>query len=586
MAKKSKLELLIELSDKLFNNKLSQVQQKLSAATGKMEGRLKQFNATQIKIFSKIGESFDPTKINQATELFDNLSQKLDFTTDINKTKTALQQMGVVDNIDKVSESINNLKVRFGDDSIQIAKAANAMTKQLGGTFESNLAEIEKGYLKGANLNGDMIDQLKEYPSQIKELGLNASQMIAIMAKAGKDGIFSDKAIDSIKEANLSLKEMGQPQIDALKGIGIEVKDLAGKTSFEAVQMIAKAMDGATAQAKQLALTDIFKGAGEDAGMSFILGLGSMDLDPNNIPSFKQADDGFKAFTAKIQSAVADTLGGLPIHDIAAFAITAMGLISVLSTLNGVISFTTIATKIQTAAQWLWNAALTANPIGLVIAAIAALIAITVVAYNKIGWFRGAIDATWEALKGFGTVIKEYVINRFKELLAGVTGIGAAMLKFFQGDWQGAWDAGKAAINNLMGFESAKTAAGQLKKVGKDAALAYAKGVAEVDAEAKLKTGSTAAKPNASQSLYKAPTLDGVIADDGKKKKKGKKLGDKIEETAGQANQVRHVTVNIDAFNKGGINVSQSQFKGMTIAEVEAWFKEMMLRIIANTETA
>jgi phage-related minor tail protein len=273
MAKKSRLELVLELTDKLFNNKLSQVQAKLSAATDKMGEKLKNFDVKQIKIFSNFGKTFDPVKINQAFELFDTLGEKLDFTKDINKTKLALQQMGVQD-VDEVSAKIHNISKVFEDDSMQIAKAANAMTKQIGGSFESNLALLQAGYEKGANLNGDMLDQFKEYGPQMRELGLDASQMLAIMAKAGKDGLFSDKAIDSIKEANLSLKEMGTTQLDALKGIGLNYeRDLKGKTSFEAVQLISKAMEGATAQAKQLALTDIFKGAGEDAGMSFILGL-------------------------------------------------------------------------------------------------------------------------------------------------------------------------------------------------------------------------------------------------------------------------------------------------------------------------
>lgn len=43
----------------------------------------------------------------------------------------------------------------------------------------------------------------------------------------------------------------------------------------------------------------------------------------------------------------------------------------------------TFFSKIATAAQWLWNAALTANPIGLVIAAIAALIAVIVLVIAK-----------------------------------------------------------------------------------------------------------------------------------------------------------------------------------------------------------
>lgn len=65
-----------------------------------------------------------------------------------------------------------------------------------------------------------------------------------------------------------------------------------------------------------------------------------------------------------------------------------------------------VATGVATAAQWLWNAALTANPIGLVIAAIVGIVAALVLAYNKVGWFRAFVDA---AFRMIGNVVKSVV---------------------------------------------------------------------------------------------------------------------------------------------------------------------------------
>lgn len=55
-----------------------------------------------------------------------------------------------------------------------------------------------------------------------------------------------------------------------------------------------------------------------------------------------------------------------------------------------------------TAAQWLLNAALFANPVGLVVLAIAGLIALFVLAYKKSDTFREFVDKTWESLKQLG----------------------------------------------------------------------------------------------------------------------------------------------------------------------------------------
>lgn len=57
------------------------------------------------------------------------------------------------------------------------------------------------------------------------------------------------------------------------------------------------------------------------------------------------------------------------------------------------------ATAAWTAGQWLLNAALSANPIGLVVAAIAALVAGIVWAWNNVDWFREGILAAWEWIK-------------------------------------------------------------------------------------------------------------------------------------------------------------------------------------------
>ena len=55
--------------------------------------------------------------------------------------------------------------------------------------------------------------------------------------------------------------------------------------------------------------------------------------------------------------------------------------------------------KTCTAAQWLWNAALNANPIGLVVTAVAGLAAGAVLLYNKWEPFRKWWDETWTSIK-------------------------------------------------------------------------------------------------------------------------------------------------------------------------------------------
>ena len=69
------------------------------------------------------------------------------------------------------------------------------------------------------------------------------------------------------------------------------------------------------------------------------------------------------------------------------------------------IQATGIATKAWTAAQWLLNAALDANPIGIVVMAIAALVGALIYAYNNSEEFRRIVDEAWAAVKELASVL-------------------------------------------------------------------------------------------------------------------------------------------------------------------------------------
>lgn len=81
----------------------------------------------------------------------------------------------------------------------------------------------------------------------------------------------------------------------------------------------------------------------------------------------------------------------------------------------------TVASKAAAAAQWLLNAALNANPIGLVIAAITAVVAAIVLLYTKCDWFRNAVNAIFNWFKTtipqVGTTIKN-VFNSIMSFLS------------------------------------------------------------------------------------------------------------------------------------------------------------------------
>lgn len=117
------------------------------------------------------------------------------------------------------------------------------------------------------------------------------------------------------------------------------------------------------------------------------------------------------------------------------------------------------------AVQTVLNLIIGANPIMKFIAGIAVLIAVVVYCWNKFAGFRAFLITMWDTMKQFGNIIKEYVVNRIKEMIAGLGKIAGALVKLFKGDFSGAFSDFKSGVGNLMGKDSAMKAFKASKEV-------------------------------------------------------------------------------------------------------------------------
>lgn len=256
-------------------------------------------------------------------------------------------------------------------------------------------------------------------------------------------------------------------------------------------------------------------------------------LDDFKITLFN-ATNGWMAYASVVGDTARDVANLAPIFSIAG---------SSLSFLTNTQKLSATWTKIVTAGQWLWNSSMMAFPVLWIIAGIVALIAIITACWNKFEGFRKVVFKSWEALKMFGTVIKDYVINRFKELLSGITGIGAALLSFFNGDWEKAWDTGKEAMFDLTGAGSAKTAIGQVQN-GWGAAMTA--GQAASDAYTKTHGKASGAVQSGIAPPVEIPGSDGAGSGGGGKDKETKEKGKKTNESiATGGTKHNYVTLNI-----------------------------------------
>lgn len=352
-------------------------------------------------------------------------------------------------------------------------------------------------------------------------------------------------------------------------------------------------------------------------------------------------------------------------------------------------------TAVMTAAQWLLNAAMTANPIGIIIVAIGALIGVIVALCQRYeGWVT-----VWEA-------VKTTLVNSIKQYLAfwkfialelwynililweRIKGVGMsvkALLNFvgtvikaafnqYIGNWKFAftelWYDVQIFWQKLKGF--GEYVAQLFVNVGAaiEAALSFnfseAKQLLKQDitTDADIRVRELEEERNAARQQYKDESLDRAkevteayeamkkpntetearvqqlisIRDDNRQQFKDESLqraketvdawrnvelkkkekpaaetaeadeeavgfglagsdeggnppvsdgtvGGASESIAGSAKQIRNITVNIDAFNKGGINTTNTEgLNGMTATDIEEWFNQLLLRAIRNIE--
>lgn len=175
----------------------------------------------------------------------------------------------------------------FGVDFQEVLESANTLSQQFGISVQEALGYVEDGFVSGANATGQFTDIVKEYPAYFKEAGLSASQFISITAQSSKMGIVSDKAVDTIKEANIRLREMSTATAEALDGIGISSAEMQKKlqdgsmTTFEAMQQVSAKLNemADNSPATAAAISDIFGGPGEDAGLQYLRTLKDIETD-------------------------------------------------------------------------------------------------------------------------------------------------------------------------------------------------------------------------------------------------------------------------------------------------------------------
>lgn len=355
----------------------------------------------------------------------------------------------------------------FGMEVEENIRAANSLMKQFSISADEAYTLMAQGAQKGLNANQDMCDVINEYAVQYASAGLSAEDMFNMLVNGAKQGTWSiDKLGDAFKEFNIRMSDGTANEY--LKSLGLNAQQVTAKfqsggdSAKEAMQMISDALKACDNQTTQYtAGVGLMGTMYEDMGLEAVTALlntqgeiskTSKALDDINAKKCDDLKNQFSELGRSVKTEVLQPLGDelqpeienvigevkenlpqiknivkdllLVVTNLITFftnngnevitVIAAIGagmlawnVVSMIQGLVTVIKTWTEGTKGLAAAQAILNKTLLANPIGLIVAAIAAVVTALVVAYNKCEWFRDAVNSLFSGITEFLRIFVE-----------------------------------------------------------------------------------------------------------------------------------------------------------------------------------
>ena len=115
--------------------------------------------------------------------------------------------------------------------------------------------------------------------------------------------------------------------------------------------------------------------------------------------------------------------------------------------------------------------------------------AAVIVCWNKFAGFRAVILTVWDTVKGFGEILKQYVLDRITGIVSGIGNLGLAISKLFKGDFAGAWETAKAGARQFTGVEAVGNAVASARDLAGSVRDNYS---SRLDAERQKQAAKTA----------------------------------------------------------------------------------------------
>ena len=345
----------------------------------------------------------------------------------------------------QLQSGMKDLADAYAVQEVAETKLATVMQQRMGATD----AEIQsiKDLASAQQELGVIGDEVQLSGAQQIATFLNEKASLETLIPAMNNLLAQQKGLnastgDAVQVGNLMGKAM-MGQVDALKRVGISFTEAEANvikygTEQERAAMLAQVIQNNVGNMNaELAATDSGK------QQQLVNTLGDMKEQIGGLVNGALPFVTMAAQASQALAAVSTLIAGIKTLTTTLYASTKAFIASTAATIKNKVAtlavaaaqkVVTIATNAWKAAQVILNMVLTANPIGLIITAIGALVAAVIAAYNNCESFRKIVDGVWEAIKPLANAIMnglakafEWLVEKCKEAwewLKNILGLG------------------------------------------------------------------------------------------------------------------------------------------------------------------
>lgn len=126
---------------------------------------------------------------------------------------------------DAVTTRMQALGDKMGKSYSDTIGAANQLVQHFGITWDEAMQLMQDGIVAGADMSGNLTDNISQFAGAFKDAGVSAEQFMAILAET-RNGIFDENALQSITVAGSRLRDMTAKTEKALNNVGIDAKQM------------------------------------------------------------------------------------------------------------------------------------------------------------------------------------------------------------------------------------------------------------------------------------------------------------------------------------------------------------------------